>query len=154
MQNQLRNVSKLLMSMCFLALVFLSACKDDDDDKNTNEVKFQNISVTGAQEVPPTPSNATGTFNGTYNKTTKMLTYTLTWTGMTPVAMHFHKGAVGTAPPNNVVLPIDPPYTSPKNATTRALTAAEEADLLAGLWYVNLHSATYPAGEIRGQLTP
>jgi hypothetical protein len=36
--------------------------------------------------------------------------------------------------------------------TTRVLTSQEEADLLSGNWYLNLHSNTYPGGEIRGQL--
>ena len=32
------------------------------------------------------------------------------------------------------------------------LTDAQEADLLAGLWYVNVHSTTFGPGEIRGQV--
>jgi hypothetical protein len=34
------------------------------------------------------------------------------------------------------------------------LTDAQAAELMAGLWYVNLHTARYPGGEIRGQLEP
>lgn len=151
MQNQLKNVTKLLLNVGFLALVFLGACKNDDDDTNTNEVKFKSISINGAKEVPPTPSTATGTLNGTYNKTTKVLSYTITWSGVTPTAMHFHKADPTASGP--VVIPIDAPYTSPKTGSTPALTAAQEADLLAGLWYINIHSTQYPAGEIRGQLT-
>ncbi|MGQ2979031.1 MAG: CHRD domain-containing protein, partial [Polaromonas sp.] len=33
------------------------------------------------------------------------------------------------------------------------LTAAQMADLLAGKWYANIHTARYPGGEIRGQMT-
>jgi CHRD domain len=32
------------------------------------------------------------------------------------------------------------------------LTATQAADLLAGKWYVNLHTAINLAGEIRGQV--
>jgi hypothetical protein len=32
------------------------------------------------------------------------------------------------------------------------LTDAQAADLLAGRWYVNIHTAQFPNGEIRGQL--
>jgi hypothetical protein len=32
------------------------------------------------------------------------------------------------------------------------LTDAQAADLAAGRWYLNLHTAAYPAGEIRGQV--
>ena len=38
--------------------------------------------------------------------------------------------------------------------TGRAFRAANVADLLAGNTYLNLHTATFPAGEIRDQLTP
>ncbi len=33
------------------------------------------------------------------------------------------------------------------------MTAAQVADLTAGRYYVNLHTAKNPGGEIRGQLT-
>jgi hypothetical protein len=36
--------------------------------------------------------------------------------------------------------------------TSAALTPEQEADLMANLYYVNLHSSTFTAGEIRGQL--
>jgi len=34
------------------------------------------------------------------------------------------------------------------------VTPEQLADLLAGKWYVNLHTANFPAGEVRGQVTP
>ncbi|MEP7029817.1 MAG: CHRD domain-containing protein, partial [Pseudolabrys sp.] len=33
------------------------------------------------------------------------------------------------------------------------LTDAQEADMMAGKWYVNVHTANNKGGEIRGQLT-
>src|SRR5262245_44052293 len=32
------------------------------------------------------------------------------------------------------------------------LTDARAADMMAGLWYLNIHTARYPGGETRGQL--
>lgn len=135
-----------------LSLLLFSAGCDKDDPAPSPEVMFTNIALTGAQEAPnPVTTNASGTFNGTFNKNTKVLTYTLTYSGITPTAMHFHKGAAGTAPPSNVVLPITN-GPSPISGTTPALTAEQETDLLAGNWYVNIHSQANPGGEIRGQL--
>ncbi len=35
----------------------------------------------------------------------------------------------------------------------RPLTDAQIADLQAGKWYFNVHTAAHPPGEIRGQVT-
>jgi hypothetical protein len=35
-----------------------------------------------------------------------------------------------------------------------ALSPAQVADVLAGKWYVNLHTAANPGGEVRGQVMP
>ena len=46
-----------------------------------------------------------------------------------------------------------PPVMSDSTGTVEAsLTAGQAADLTAGEWYVNLHTATNPNGEARGQL--
>ena len=34
------------------------------------------------------------------------------------------------------------------------LSAGQVNDLLAGLWYLNLHTDAFPDGEIRGQVVP
>ena len=69
---------------------------------------------------------------------------------MTVTAAHIHKGSVGIA--GGVVFPFTAPITSPINYTSVALDATQEADLNANMYYVNVHSAANPGGEIRGQL--
>jgi hypothetical protein len=144
-----KNAFWVLGLMLALGFTAVSCDDDDDDDTPQNEVRFQNLALTGAKEVPPVQTTSTGTINATYNKDTNVLNYTITWTPFTATNMHFHKGdaTVSGAP----VKPIAGPYTSPMTGTF-TLTDAEEADLLAGLWYINIHSQAYPGGEIRAQM--
>ncbi len=127
---------------------FVISCDKDDDPAPNPNVAFAAI-LNGASEVPANPSAASGSATATYNMDTKILTVVTTYSGVTPIAGHIHKGAVGVS--GDIVFPF-PNLTSPITLTTAALTAAQEADLLANLSYVNLHSAAYPGGEIRGQL--
>ena len=128
MKNKLNNTGLLFMSMIFsMALVF-SACEDDDDD-NSNEVKYENVVINAAQEFPPVNSTATGTFNGNYNKTTKLLTYSITHNVSAAVAAHFHEAPRDSS--GKVVIPIAAPLDSITNRTA-TLTAAQESDLLRG----------------------
>jgi hypothetical protein len=50
-----------------------------------------------------------------------------------------------------VVVPITGPLVSPIKGSA-VLTAAQAADLMAGKWYVNVHTAANPGGEVRGQV--
>ncbi|MBC6991919.1 CHRD domain-containing protein [Hymenobacter sp. BT491] len=104
--------------------------------------------LNASQEVPPTASTATGTFDGVYDKATHVLTYTVTYQGLTPVAGHLHRGAPGTNGP--VVYPF-PSLTSPVTGTA-TFTQADEDLLLGGAFYANFHSTQYPGGEIRGNI--
>jgi hypothetical protein len=110
--------------------------------------------LNGANERPtPTPSTATGTATLIFNNDTKIFTITTTYTalqGGVVSGAHIHKGDATVAGP--VVFGFST-LTSPIIYTSTAITAAQEADLKAGLYYVNVHSTpTYPGGEIRGQL--
>jgi CHRD domain len=115
---------------------------------NIHSAKSASGEIRGQLAVAAT--TATGSVSGTYNQTSKILTLTVTYTGVTPTAWHIHKGAAGTAGP--VVLDLGTSFASPFKFTTTALTTDQETDLKAGLYYVNIHSAKNPSGEIRGQL--
>ena len=97
-----------------------------------------------------TPSAAQGTVSGKFNNSTKILTLQISYLGLTPTIWHIHKGAAGVAGP--VILDLGKNFVSPFGFTTSPLDAAQEADLKSGLYYVNIHSAAAPNGEIRGQL--
>ncbi|MBC7845702.1 MAG: CHRD domain-containing protein [Flavobacterium sp.] len=133
-----------------LAILFISlgiASCDDDDEPNPN-VTFK-ATMNGTSESSPNASTATGTATLVFNTTTKIFTVTITHNVPTPTAAHIHKGALGVA--GGVIFGFSSP-TSPIQYTSVALDATQEADLFAGLYYVNVHTAAFPGGEIRGQL--
>ncbi len=106
--------------------------------------------LVGSSEVPPTSSPGTGMAK--VNLSGNSLTWTVTYSGLTgPVkAGHFHGPA---APGSNagVVVPFTGSLESPITGSA-TLTDAQVADLKAGKWYFNVHTAAHPSGEIRGQL--
>ena len=104
----------------------------------------------GANEVPPTGSLGTGTLTGTYDDTTNQLSWNISWINLGALTgMHFH----GPAAPNfNAGVQVGiPGLGSPSIGNTNIL-AAQEADLLGDLFYLNLHTQAFPGGEIRGQV--
>lgn len=133
----------------FIILSGLVSCDDDDDPAPTPVIVTFNATLNGAKEVPSNNSTATGTAVLYYNKTTKVMSLTVTYSGLTVTDAHIHIGAVTVDGP--IVFPLTA-STSPITYTSPALTAAQQADLLANLYYVNLHSTAFPGGEIRGQL--
>jgi CHRD domain len=102
-------------------------------------------------QLAVTQSGAQGTITGKYNNSTKVLTLQISYLNIIPTMWHIHKGAAGTSGP--VVFDLGNVTPSPLNFSTPPLTAVQEADLKSGLYYVNIHSAAVPNGEIRGQLT-
>lgn len=108
--------------------------------------------LTGAAQVPPNTTKGTGTLQATYDPASKKLTYTVNYKDLTgpATAAHFH-GPADAKTNAAVVVPAAAPLTSPiKGEAT--LTDAQAADLVAGRWYFNIHTAANPPGEIRGQV--
>ena len=110
--------------------------------------------LTAAAEVPPNPTTGSGALEARYNTDTQILKWKVTYTGLTgPVTgAHFH-GPASPGTNTGVVVPFPGPLASPIEGEAK-LSAIQASDLLAGKWYVNLHTAAYPGGEIRGQVTP
>ncbi len=142
----MRNILMISALFAIASTVFFSCDKEDTPDPN---VTFK-ATLNGASESTPNASAATGDATLTFNKNTKIFTVTVNFTGMTASVSHIHVGAVGVAGP--IVFGFPNPITSPINYTSVALDATQEADLNNHLYYVNVHSTTFPGGEIRGQL--
>lgn len=109
--------------------------------------------LSGKSEVPATTSSGTGTADLDYDAASKKLSWTITYSGLSgPVtAAHFH----GPAEPgkNAGVAVAIPNATSSPVKGSATLTDAQAADLLGGKYYINIHTAANPGGEIRGQVT-
>lgn len=115
-------------------------------------ILFTSTTLSGANEAPANTSTASGTAAGTYNKTTKIIDLTVTYKDITPSNWHIHKAAVGVSGGVIFGFPTSEFKTPFVYKSPASLTDAQETDLLAGLYYVNIHSAKVPAGEIRGQI--
>jgi hypothetical protein len=107
----------------------------------------------GKSEVPANASAGTGTADIDYDPATKKLSWKLTYSGLSgpATAAHFHGPAAAGA--NAGVAVAIPNATSSPVEGSATLTDAQAADLVAGKYYVNIHTAANPGGEIRGQVT-
>ena len=104
-----------------------------------------------ASEVPANSSTGTGSAAATFDTASKMLNWTVTFSGLTgaATAAHFH-GPAEVGKNAGVAVPIT--GTVSPMAGSATLTDAQAADLKAGKWYVNVHTAANKDGEIRGQV--
>jgi CHRD domain len=102
--------------------------------------------LNGAQEVPPTTSTATGTcsFDLSNDASTLAVQCNHNVTGATDA--HLHVAPPGEEGPVIVHFPTTNSFSSNVPMTPRSV-----ADFAAGFLYVNIHSADFPQGEIRGQ---
>lgn len=113
------------------------------------------VTLSPVETYPLPNSTATGAGELTFNLVTGAVAGGVTTTGIAATLAHIHRGYAGTAGPvivNFVQNAANPNRWEPQ--TGSALTAEQVNDLIAGRLYVNVHSAAYPVGEIRGQLRP
>jgi aldose sugar dehydrogenase len=105
--------------------------------------------LNGAQEVPATNSPATGTATLILSPDEQSARLSLNFAGLTSAenAAHIH----GPAAPGVIGDVIAPLQLGQLSDFPINLTATQVQNLKDGLLYVNVHTATFPNGEIRGQ---
>ena len=151
------------------AILFATAmgCSDDDDDSTIPAIPQPELKVTtilnGGNEVPSNASTATGDVTGTLDQDKRILKLNITYSDSAaadttasdslkpfiPTAWHIHKAPIDSA--GAVVIDLGSTFTSPF-VFTDTLTADQVKDLKDGKYYLNIHTANHPMGEIRGQL--
>jgi mono/diheme cytochrome c family protein len=113
------------------------------------------VTASPAETFPKPTSTASGTGQLTFDLVTGAVTGGITVSGITATLAHIHRSIAGTNGP--VIVDFVQSAADPNRWDAEAggqLTAEQIDDLLAGRLYVNVHSAAYPAGEIRGQIKP
>jgi hypothetical protein len=127
--------------------------------------------LTRSNQVPPSQTTGRGTVTATYDSVTKRLAWNGSYSGLSgpATAAHIHGPAAAGTNARLVFWISDNigqcsqgecrsnsdnrarPFTSPFQGWA-TLTDAQATDLMAGMYYVNIHTDAYPRGEIRGQL--
>ncbi len=132
----------LVAAACAAAL---GACSTMD-----HMMHSQNVTLTGAEEVPAVQTSASGSGTVTVNPD-HTVSADITVTGMNATAAHIHEGAAGKN--GKVIVPLtkagDNHFVAPPGAK---LTDEQYDAYKAGNLYVNAPSAQHPGGEVRAQL--
>jgi hypothetical protein len=133
----------MLATLAFGAAVVLAGPAFADKMKAT---------LDGKSEVPANASAGKGTAELDYDPASKKLTWKLTYSGLSgpATAAHFH-GPAEAGKNAGVAVAIPNATASPAEGSA-TLTDAQAADLVAGKYYINIHTAANPGGEIRGQV--
>jgi hypothetical protein len=146
-QNQpLRKECMMLRTalLCLALLAFVPASAGA-------QVVNLKADLKGSNEVPPLTNSGSGQVTATFDPATRKLAWkgTLASLTATPTMAHFHGPAEAT---KNAGVQVTIPNPGASFSGEATLTEQQARDLMAGMWYVNIHTAAHPAGEVRGQL--
>jgi hypothetical protein len=119
----------------------------------------ESATLLGANQVPAVTTPGSGTAQVTINPGHDELCFQITVSNLTgpPLAAHIHQGPAGTNGP--IVVPFVPvPFKFSANGTAQGCVSVADPLLNEirsdpGGFYVNVHTAMHPGGEVRGQLT-
>lgn len=146
------------MVVALFALIFVSACGSDNDDVADVDINvftatttFE-VTLSGAQQVPFNTSTQTATAFIQINENDNLIAASMDVSGITGFqAAHLHQGGIGVNGGVNFPLLMS---NGMLELQPSAVSQAAIDSILAGEWYVNLHTTNFPDGEIRAQIVP
>lgn len=155
----------VLSLFLFSFLLLLGSCEPDAEMKRTTDFEKKGIIMTGAQETPANASSALGSLDVFYTKETRTLSYNFKWSGLSGAVTAFHiHGLAPTGYAASVVQTLSTSGIIRCNTSSNTSCGSfsgtlqvdgvvvKEEDVINGMYYVNIHTAAYPGGEIRGQI--
>jgi hypothetical protein len=146
--------SRLLLAVALpLSLLLLAGgCMSYMSDPVGPKPAFK-ASLTASDETPPTASTGYGRMEARYLPTMQTLEWRLYFGRLSgPVTYAFLQGPDGVGNERADMVPINPPFEGNIQRGSVTLSPAQAADLMAGRWSVELRTAQFPQGEIRGVL--
>ena len=146
-----------LTAFSFLFSSFLFIACEEESHLVPAEYAGNSIGMTGTQEVPIVTTSATGTIKASYSQFSKTLVYTVTFSGLSGNASAAHIHGTAEQGVNAGVLQTFNGFPAKAAGTYSGSLLIDgvkflEESLLAGKYYMNIHTAANPGGEIRGQL--
>src|SRR5205085_3338526 len=119
-----------------------------------NAMQTFEANLSGSQSTPPNSSRGTGRMVLVLNDGGDTMFYRLSVSRLTNlVGAHIHQGAAGVDGP--IVFPLDHvALASGPISGSFAVTTAQVTLFQNSGFYVNVHTAAFPNGEIRGQIAP
>ena len=107
--------------------------------------------LNGLQEVSPVGTPGSGSAFGSLDDVSGLLNWNISWSGLLapPIAMHFHNAPFGSN--GGVVVHINGLVSASIGSTVISPFLANELKM--NRLYINIHTPTFPGGEIRGQVT-
>lgn len=150
--------NRLIAALTVTAFLTFPACKKDKNP--VDNAKKVTVQLSGMQEAPQNNSTGTGTAQITFDPVAKTIAYSLVWqlgsSTATTTNMHFHGAEDGSdlksSPVTIGITGFATGSSGSLSGVTRALTDVEVNQLLAGKWYLNIHSSTVGSGELRGNI--
>ncbi len=115
------------------------------------------VKLSGAEQVPPVATKGSGMARLTFDPASRKLTWNVTCENLSSeVTMaHFH-GPAGMGKNAGVKLWLSKKGSAVNGPITgeATLSEADAKEMMAGDWYINIHTKDHPGGEIRGQVVP